>query len=227
MNKNDAAFIERISAEATHEIMNGLASVGQAAGLMSDLIAMGLCSGGGLLAFLGLKKKTVKTNSIAKMKKALGSLRTGMDKSKETSRALNRFMHGMTPSDGATKAGQISADLIILMRRSAKQKKIELKQAQIPDELAVDILPYNIHRALAACVEELKEAIGMDGTITFSCSERDAMLVFGVSAGASVSVENPSQAFHEAKADTDAAGVSISIVANGFEILVPRAASGA
>ena len=107
MNAGMRAFVERISSLATHEIMNGLATIGESAGLLSDLVALGVIGATsdepaprprqGLFGrLLGRRAAPAQDKATASLDRSLTRCATGVDRVGEVALALNRFLHGLT-----------------------------------------------------------------------------------------------------------------------------------
>lgn len=179
MNDRETAFIERMAAEATHEIMNGLASIGQAAGLMNDLVDMGIAGGGGLSGIFSFGKgKKSGPDVKGRFKKSIGSVQNGLAKSMSTTQALNRFMHGLTPGDKPAGGEELLLTLAALMRRSARQKRVEFEIGNVDPEAALAVPPFSTYRALAACIDSLLHSAEPGSVITLSCRTESAHVAF-------------------------------------------------
>lgn len=159
MNSRDAAFVERMTAAASHEIMNGLASIGQASGLMGDLLDMGLVGPG--KGPIGALKKALgasaeaKPDTLGRFKKALGAVRGGLDKALESGRALNRFSHSLTPQETSAKGHDLAWALVVLMRRAARQRRAEIITGKLNQEVRITAPLLPLYQALTACADAL------------------------------------------------------------------------
>ncbi len=178
MTDKDLELVERLIAAATHDIMNGLASVGQASGLMGDLLKMGLAGGsGGLLSFL---RPPAKDDPAPRFKKSIANIQTSADRCRDIAAAVNNFAHSLRPAQDPTPCKQVVETLTVLMRRIAAQKRTELKAGKIADNAHVAPPLTTVYRALVACVDDLLITGSKGCSITLSCAIRDTHVVFSV-----------------------------------------------
>ena len=163
MNDKQSAFVERIGTSATHEIMNGLASVGQSTGLMQDLLGMGL--GGGLRARLRRifsSKTQASKDPEQRLQKSLLTVGHSMERTMRTTRALSRFLHSLTPSQEQISTIQALEIVTELMQPSAKQKKstLRLLESETKDPFPAHPLP--AYQAVVACIEVFLDKASQD-----------------------------------------------------------------
>jgi hypothetical protein len=223
MNDRETAFIERMTAMATHEIMNGLASIGQATGLMNDLLSLGVGGGrGGLLGCLGLGRKKDPGDATARFKKSLANVQSGMGKSLETTKALNSFIHGLTPSDEPVAAIEILEVMTVLMRRPARQKKMEFKKEPCERDTGVHVPAFGVYRALAACVDELLENAGAGAVIEVSCGLESGQAVFTVSSPGFRQTSDFSDAMKQTMHDLETQHISLKSIEAGYSVSVTK-----
>lgn len=223
MNDDEAAFIERMAAAATHEIMNGLASIGQATGLMNDLLALGL-AGGGFKSLLGLRRKSDRPDTLARFKKSLAKVRSGVDKSLETTQALNRFMHGLSPSNEPVLAGEMLKVIAALMRRAARQKKVELSVGQVEPGVTVTTHPFKIYQALAACVDDLLDKAESGEVFDLSCHLEAERAVLAVRSSAPKPPGEVSEGLRKATLFLSPLNCGLNSIESGHAVTIPRPA---
>lgn len=103
-------FIGKILAGFTHETKNYLAIINESVGLMGDMIQMGKSSEKDLSEYLQI----------------IRSVEDQIKRANEHFRALNRFAHRMDTELSSFNLNESIEELIALLARFAKQKKITL-----------------------------------------------------------------------------------------------------
>lgn len=222
MNESDSAFIERMAAAATHEIMNGLASIGQAAGLMGDLLDLGLAGGRDTRkGFFGLRGKADQPHTTERFKKSITAVRNGVSKSLETTHALNRFIHGLTPEADPVRAEDLLKVVSVLARRGAKSKKVEIVVGRVDPDVTLNVLPIVIYRALVACIDKLLENAEAGDTFELSCHREVDLSHLEVRSPRAVrGSKDMSEELREISAALSALGCSLIRVERGFDLTV-------
>lgn len=224
MNDQDAAFIERMAAEATHEIMNGLASIGQASGLMGDLLALGF-GGGGVKGFFKLRGKSGGVDTTARFKKSITAVQNSVQRSLETTNALNRFMHDLNPSQEPRSAKDIVSIMAALMRRSAKQRKVELLIGTIAPEYAVTIPLLPLYRGLSACIDELLGNAEPGMVLSLQCTKGPRGLVFSVQSVVARPAGELEGTLQNVSSALSEIGCELYEIEDGYGIIVPLPAA--
>ncbi len=222
MNDQQAAFVERIAAAATHEIMNGLASVGQSAGLMQDLLELGLVVG--LRARL---RKIFSSGSQAgrdpeqRLKKSLLAVGHSMEKTMRTTRALNRFLHSLTPSQEQVPISQVLEVAAELMQPFARQKKskIRLLECEAKDR-SFPVNPLLAYQALATCIEVFLDKTSQD-ELSLACQSKQEGMVLTVQSCKLQPAEEDVPVVKEICPDLAALDCAIEKIASGLAISLP------
>jgi signal transduction histidine kinase len=219
MNDQDAAFVERMTAEATHEIMNGLASIGQASGLMGDLLELGLAGGG----IRGLFKRGGGQDTKARFKKSITSVQNSMQKSLETTSALNRFIHDLTPGEEPARAKPLVESMGVLMRRSAKQRKVELKVEDMDPEIRVVAPAFVLYRGLAACIDALLAQAEPGIVLSLGCQAKGPGVEFCVQTASAFAFGDLPEALRQVGEELLRHGCTLHEIEDGYGITTPLA----
>ena len=190
MSQSRDAFVERIASLATHEIMNGLATIKESGGLMRDLVAVGAVGPGasaegaspGLLGrLLGRAPVPPADKAMAALTRSLDKNARGVERVHEIALALNRFLHGFTPPATPLPCRDAAHTMAMLLGPTARKlrRKIELVEP-FPDSGLAGFAPLPLYQALA---EEIETALAASDTTTtyLHCTAADAGPVFVVS----------------------------------------------
>lgn len=106
----EALFMGRLTAQATHEMQNILATIRETAGLMDDLLAMG----GGEFAH------------AERFKKGLGVVAQQVERGMELSEQLNYCAHSPEPSPAGCEVNDALRSLCVLYTRIAAGRRVLL-----------------------------------------------------------------------------------------------------
>lgn len=106
----DAMFMGRLTAGATHEMQNILATIRESAGLMEDLLAVG---GEGFA-------------HAERFKKGLGVLSEQVERGMALSEQLNYCAHAPEPSPAGAEVNEAMRSLVGLYRRDAARQRVAL-----------------------------------------------------------------------------------------------------
>ncbi|MFP4168410.1 MAG: hypothetical protein ACLFSY_06120 [Desulfonatronovibrionaceae bacterium] len=220
MNEHKAAFIERISAAATHEILNGLASVGQSCGLMQDLMALGLTRGWmGKLKYM-LAGRGRPPDAGKRFEKSLVAVNQGMKKARRTTRALNRFIHSLTPSGEEEPVHQLLEVTAVLMHPFAGRKKTELEVRDPDRGLVCPVSSFLVYRTLAACVDAFVDK-AVEDQIYLSCYKQGQNAVCSVQSLKVKCTEDMSRDLDALRQELQAEKCTLKAASTGFLLVLP------
>ena len=150
MRDLEMAFLGKITASMTHEISNTLAIILESSGLLSDLIT--LCQEGSF-------------PHKDKFQRVLGNINDQVKRGVDITARLNQFAHSMDEPLAQVKVADLLERVVLLMRRLAKRKGIELK-AEAPDrDLSLRSDPFRLQLVLASVIEHLAESLEPGGGI--------------------------------------------------------------
>lgn len=220
MNEQQAMFVERMSAAATHEIMNGLASVGQSSGLMQDLLSLGF-SRGWRVKLRSIFSSGSKTQDPGqRLQKSLLAVNHNVEKTMRTTRALNRFLHSLTPSKEPVSASQALQIIAELMQPFARQKKTELELLECPVEVPCPISPLLIYQAVAGCIESLLQKTSKD-QLSLSCQCKTEILTYIVRSANLQTTDEDLPALEGIAPKLAALGCHLEVLASGLALNLP------
>lgn len=134
----EAAFVEQITAGATHELRNVLAIVKEAAGLIDDLLDAGADSG---------------ELDRSKVAWATGRIRAQVDRGTALVGALNRFAHSLGGGDEPLDLQRTVAEVALLGQRFVRKRQVQLRVRDGDGELTVTANALRTYMALSAAVE--------------------------------------------------------------------------
>ena len=138
MEPREIALIGRITAGMTHEMKNILAIISESSGLMQDiLVAQQEAS------FLHQEKFT----------KALGNIHNQIERGIEITTQFNIFAHSMDESWAWVDVNEIAGLVVILLKRFALLKQVELSSEPFEKALSIFTSPTRLILVLAACVD--------------------------------------------------------------------------
>jgi signal transduction histidine kinase len=147
----EIAFLGKITASMTHEIANSLAIILESAGLLSDILNL---------------SQEGDFPHREKFQRVLGNINDQVKRGVDISNRLNQFAHSMDEPLAAVNVPELLARVVLLMRRLAKHRGIELTAEAKEAELAIRSDPFRLQLVLAAVIENLTEAMEGEGSIT-------------------------------------------------------------
>ena len=147
----ETAFIGKITAGISHELMNVLAIIRERSGLIEDLLALDKEG-----AFPHREKLTKTLTTI--LEQVIRGMAIG--------EKLNRFAHSMDEPRARLEINALLDQIALLMQRFARLKKIQLKVSPIEAPMEVDTDPFRILLVLAACLEHCMAHTAEGGEIT-------------------------------------------------------------
>jgi C4-dicarboxylate-specific signal transduction histidine kinase len=160
------SFIGKILATYTHEMKNHLAIIKESSGLIQDMIEMGK---------LPRKKK-----EAGLFLSTLQAIDDQLKRSVGVINILNRFGHRMDSPTSTFSMNEIIEELIVLMDRLAKQKRITLEgnfQDQLP---SVNSNPSKLQLILYSLIQEKLGCLDAGSKIIFSTSVTNGSAVIRV-----------------------------------------------
>jgi signal transduction histidine kinase len=146
----EMAFLAKITASMTHEIANSLAIILESAGLLSDILSL---------------SQEGDFPHREKFQRVLGNINDQVKRGVDISSRLNQFAHSMDEPLAVVNLPELLERIVLLMRRLAKRRGIELT-AQAPDrDVAIMIDPFRLQLVVATVIEHLTEALESGGSI--------------------------------------------------------------
>lgn len=145
-------FIGKILANFSHEIRNYLAIIRESAGLMCDLIELG---------------KSQEKNQYTE---SLHSINTQVERSLSLLRYFTRFAHGMDTRLTTFNINEALEDLLALMDRLAKQRRVSLEKNFGADIPAVYSDPTGVLLVIFCLIDENLKRLDRDSRITIETS---------------------------------------------------------
>lgn len=139
----ESMAIARALASQSHELKNVLAIVGEASGLVEDLLA---------LARMQQPESTMPEDVTTRLDKALGSIATQVERGHRLTSDLNILAHlpdrRLEPTKPEVDLGFIAGLACRLLERKARRANVQLT----PPVATATAAPADAHRCLAACL---------------------------------------------------------------------------
>jgi len=146
----EMAFLAKITASMTHEIANSLAIILESAGLLSDILSL---------------SPEGDFPHREKFQRVLGNINDQVKRGVDISGRLNQFAHSMDEPLAAVNLPELLARVVLLMRRLAKRRGIELTAEAKEPQLSIMSDPFRLQLVLASVIENLTEAMEEGGCI--------------------------------------------------------------
>jgi len=153
---NEIVFIGKITASITHEIKNVLASIKELTGLMDDLVAMS--------DDFPLKDK---------FQNVLPRILIQIERGAELTKSFNTFSHVPDKKIGTVNLGEVTAHIVYLGQRFARQKNIELILSDSNSSVEIETKPLTLYMALFYVLEFLLDRMNNNGTIKIGSGKQD------------------------------------------------------
>lgn len=150
MRDLEMAFLAKITASMTHEIANSLAIILESAGLLSDILSL---------------SQEGDFPHREKFQRVLGNINDQVKRGVDISCRLNQFAHSMDEPLAEVNLAEFLGRVVLLMRRLAKRRGIELSALALDPQLAILTDPFRLQLVLAAVIENLTEAMAEGGSI--------------------------------------------------------------
>ncbi len=151
MRDLEMAFLGKITASMTHEIKNTLAIIQESSGLLSD--------------FLTLSQEGTFPHKD-KFQRVLGNISTQVSRSVDITTRLNEFAHSMDEPCTQVNMADLLERVVLLMRRLAKRKGIDLSAEASDRDLSIVSDPFRLQLVLATVIEQLAEVLEAGAAIT-------------------------------------------------------------
>ena len=158
MKDREIAFIERMTAGVTHELLNTFAIIREASGLMEDILKL---NPGGLSSWEG------------KACEALARIRRQVARGAELSERLNSFAHGLAGSPASVDLNDVVTGTTLLMQHTARIRKVHLRTRLGDPSPVVRIRPLWLQIVVAAFIDHCLHLTEPGGTVTLHAEERD------------------------------------------------------
>jgi C4-dicarboxylate-specific signal transduction histidine kinase len=161
VNDREIAFIESAIAGASHELLNTLAIIGQASGLLEDI--------------LKLNRREL-SSWAEKALEGIARVRRQVARGAELSEHLNSFAHGLRDSPEGVALNRVLTRIAFLLQHNAKIRNIELRTnlSEASPEIRID--PFRVQVVIALFIHRCLELANPGGTITLQTEERDQLI---------------------------------------------------
>jgi signal transduction histidine kinase len=150
MEKREAAFMGRITANATHEMKNVLAIIKEYAGLLQDILARS-------------DKNSIPSSE--KMTRSIESIRGQVQRGVELTEHLNRFAHSPDETIGTFELNLTVSQIVYLSRRLAGLKEISLEAAQQNQAITIVSDPLKAQMLIFQCIDVLLDVVESGATM--------------------------------------------------------------
>jgi C4-dicarboxylate-specific signal transduction histidine kinase len=144
------AFLAKITASMTHEIANTLAIILESAGLLSDILSL---------------SQEGDFPHREKFQRVLGNINDQVKRGVDISSRLNQFAHSMDEPLAEVNIPELLGRVVLLMRRLAKRRGIELTAGAADQNLAIMSDPFHLQLVLASVIENLTDTLESGGSI--------------------------------------------------------------
>ncbi len=146
----EIAFLGRMTAGISHELMNVLAIIRERSGLIEDLMAL---------------DKKAELPYRDKLDVTLKSIREQVGRGIAVGEILNGLAHSMDESRARLVVDDLLGRIVFLMHRFARLERIEIKVVATEQPLTVNTDPFRILLVLAACIEYCMDRTEAGGEI--------------------------------------------------------------
>lgn len=150
MRDLEMAFVGKIAASMTHEIKNTLAIILESSGLLSDIITL---------------SQEGSFPHKEKFQRVLGNINDQVNRGVDITTRLNQFAHSMDEPLASIQVSALLDQIVMLMRRLAKRRGIELKTGAADRDLSLMSDPFRLLLVLGSVIEQLAESLESGGEI--------------------------------------------------------------
>lgn len=176
MRDQETTFIGKITAGATHELMNVFATIRETSGLMADLLAL---------------ERDTPFPHREKFGKILITIQEQVNRGRDISGRLNEFAHSMDEPMTRVEVNELLDQLAFLMHRFAMLKQVQLTVNPVEPPLNIYSDPFRLQRILVAGIEYCLDHTVRGGVITLkSLRTREGIAIQSVTETFSKLVEN-------------------------------------
>jgi signal transduction histidine kinase len=158
MNSREIAFVERMTAGATHELLNVFAIIREASGLVDDILRL---NPGALSSWED------------KSREALARIRRQVVRGAELSERLNSFAHGLAGCSASVDLNDAVAGIALLMRHTARIRKVELRARLAEQAPSVSMGSLPLQMVLVAFIDHCLDLAEPGGSVTLRTEARD------------------------------------------------------
>jgi len=199
----DALFMGRLTASATHEMQNILATIRESSGLMDDLLAMG----GENFAH------------AERFKKGLAVLAEQVERGMLLTEQLNFCAHAPEKSPAGADVNEAVRALVGLSRRPAARRKITLALTPGRSGLRTSLRAVEVMDAVGAALEAALELTPAGSQVLLSVEEQGGLAVVRLDSPAFEALRG-SPAWAELTALAKARGIGLSAGPGGLGLLL-------
>lgn len=199
----DALLMGRLTASATHEMQNILATIRESSGLMEDLLALG----------------SENFAHAERFKKGLTVLAEQVERGMMLTEQLNFCAHAPEPSSAGADVNEAVRALVGLSRRSAARCKTNLVLAPGRSGLRTGLRAVQVMDAVGAALEAALTALPLGAQLLLSVEEQGGLAVVRLDApGFDALRETP--AWAELNALAKALGIGLSPGPSGLGVVL-------
>ena len=208
--RDDAAFIGKLTAGATHEIRNVLSVIKESTGLMDDLMEM---------------REPDSFPHAEKFKRMIRNILGQIERGSVVVKALNTLAHATDERRRTVDAGQVVECQIVLYERFCRGKGVtlSLNRSTEPAHLVTD--PVRLHGAVGAAIDFLLERAPGGSGITVSYRGAQDLVSFelsltseGDASQGNDFVEVSGETWHSARSIVESLGGSIEVNASEHSV---------
>jgi signal transduction histidine kinase len=149
------AFLGKIAASMTHEIKNTFAIILESSGLLSDIITL---------------SQEGSFPHKEKFQRVLGNIDQQVNRGVDITTRLNQFAHSMDEPVAKIDVPGLLEQVILLMRRLAKRRGIELKAVSEGD-LSLTSDPFRLLLVLGSVIDQLADSLESGGEIVLQSQD--------------------------------------------------------
>jgi C4-dicarboxylate-specific signal transduction histidine kinase len=151
----EMAFLGKIAASMTHEIKNTFAIILESSGLLSDIITL---------------SQEGSFPHKEKFQRVLGNINQQVNRGVDITTRLNQFAHSMDEPLAMVNVPGLLEQVILLMRRLAKRRGVELKAVSGGD-LSLVSDPFRLLLVLGSVIDQLADSLESGGEIVLQFQE--------------------------------------------------------
>ncbi len=150
MSQREVAFMGRMTARMTHEVLNMLAVLKESSGLMVDILAV---------------NRDVDFSNRDRMEQSLSRIHKKIAQGVDLLKQFSWLAHSMDEPEAEVEINDLLDHTSALMNCFARLKKVELQT--IPSEAPVFLKtdPFRLHWVLSSCIDYALKEIPEGGTI--------------------------------------------------------------